>query len=53
MRLMGQIDCLLQAHPHRAPAVWTQINQSAHGRDDIQPNWMYGHVQQGERLPGK
>lgn len=47
------IDCLLQTHPDRAPAAWTQVDQSVHGRDDIQPNWMYGHVRQGERLPGK
>jgi hypothetical protein len=45
------VDCLLQTHPARAKSAWDQINKGLASLPDFQPNWVYAHVLQRERLP--
>jgi len=45
------IDCLIETHPARARAAWELNDQALARVDDVQPNWMFAHVTQKQRLP--
>lgn len=45
------IDCLIETHPARARAAWERNDQALANVADVQPNWMFAHVTQKQRLP--
>ena len=45
------IDCLIQTHPQSARTKWKQVHEQFEKEEELQPNWVYAHIVQENRLP--